>query len=267
MITRLLGVASRLEHEERPMSGTAQTLAQLVMRELNPRGKSTPSAVAMRTLRRGQHLYWPGDTPNSVYSVHRGALKTYRVSHDSSEWIGGFHFPGEVLGLDSLIDRPVRCGAVALNTVMVCLIPVPTLVECLGRSEAMRSQLLDRFGDEITRLEEHLSLDALSAEQRLSAFILWVFDKLSDGTARRTMSLPMSHKEIGNYLRLVPETVSRLLARFQVREWLSIRRRDLTVLNPEQLRRAARGGNDPAVSNADSPETVSRVRGVGPAPI
>lgn len=252
MITRLLGAvsSSRLEREDRPVFGTAQTLAQLVMRELNPRGNSLPSAVAMRTLRRGQHLYWPGDTPNSVYSVHRGALKTYRVSHDSSEWIGGFHFPGEVLGLDSLIDRPVRCGAVALNTVMVCLIPVPTLVECLGRSEALRSQLLDRFGDEITRLEEHLSLDALSAEQRLSAFVLWVFDKLSDGSARRTMCLPMSHKEIGNYLRLVPETVSRLLARFQVREWLSIRRRELTVLNLEQLRRAARGGNDPAASNA-----------------
>jgi len=271
MITRLLGVASRsrLEHADLPIYGTAETLAQLVMRELNPRGRSVPSAVAMRTLRRGQHLYRPGDTPNSVYSVHRGALKTYRVSHDSSEWIGGFHFPGEVLGLDAVIDRPVRCGAVALNTVIVCLIPVPTLFECLGRSEAMRSQLLDRFGDEITRLEEHLSLDALSAEQRLSAFILWVFDKLADGGAGQTMSLPMSHKETGNYLRLVPETVSRLLARFQAREWLSIRRRDLTVLNLEQLRRAAVGGNDPsavAAPSADPPATASPVRGVNPAP-
>lgn len=270
MITRLLGVVSRLEHEDRAQCGTTETLAHLVMRELNPRGRSVPSAVAMRTLRRGQHLYRPGDTPNSVYSVHRGALKTYRVSHDSSEWIGGFHFPGEVLGLDALIGRPVRGGAVALNTVIVCLIPVPTLIECLGRSAAMRSQLLDRFGDEIARLEEHLSLDGLSAEQRLSAFILWVFDKLADGSQGQTMSLPMSHKEIGNYLRLVPETVSRLLARFQAREWLSVRRRDLTVLNLEQLRQAALGGIDSptaAAPSADLPATVSQVRGVNPAPL
>ncbi len=171
--------------------------------------------------------------PHHVYSIHRGALKTYRVSADSSEWISGFHFPGEVLGLDAVIDRPVRGGAVALNTVTVCLIPVSTLVECFGRSPAMRSQLLARFGDEITRLEEHLSLDALSAERRLAAFILWVVNKLSDGSAQPTLSLPMSHKEIGNYLRLVPETVSRLLARFH--------ERGMAVGSPAQRRRARSG--------------------------
>jgi CRP/FNR family transcriptional regulator, anaerobic regulatory protein len=260
-----------MQGQDRLGGDRAQTLAQFVMSELNPRGKPVGSGLATRTLRRGQHLYWPGDTPDCVYSVHRGALKTYRVSHDYSEWIGGFHFSGEVLGLDALIDRPVRCGAVALNTVIVCLLPVQTLVECLGRSKTMRSQMLDRFADEITRLEEHLSLDALSAEQRLAAFILWVFEKLAEGRNGSTVSLPMSHKEIGNYLRLVPETVSRLLARFQDREWLSVSRRDLTVLNLEEVRRAAGGGNDDsstaAAPSADRPAVFSQARGVGPVPI
>jgi len=220
---------------------TAPSFAQLVMWQMSPHGDSVPPALSTRTLRRGQHLYWPGDTPTHVYSIHRGALKTYRISPDSSEWISGFHFPGEVLGLDAVIERPVRGGAVALSATTVCLIPVPMLVDSLGRSGAMRLQLLGRFGDEIARLEEQLSLDALSAERRLATFILWVANKLSDGSEQPTLSLPMSHKELGNYLRLVPETVSRLLARFYERGWVSVRRRELIVHHLEQLRRAAGG--------------------------
>ncbi len=233
-------------------SATPQSLAQLVIRELNPKGLLASAVSARRTLRRGQHLYWPGDIPAYVYSIHRGALKTYRASHDGSDWIAGFHFPGEVLGLDALIERPARCGAVALDAVMVCLIPVPALLECLGRSEPMRSQLFRSFGDEIERLEEHMSLDALSAEQRLATFILWAVDKFSDRSARPALSLPMSQKDIGNYLRLVPETVSRLLARFQEREWLSVQRRNLIVRNLEQLRRAA-AGDETLVKKPDIP--------------
>lgn len=266
MSTRLPGASaySQAQHEAPATDDTAQSLAELVMRQLNPRGASLAPSVTTRTLRRGQHLYWPGDTPSHVYSIHRGALKTYRVSHDYSERISGFHFPGEVLGLDALVDRPVRCGAVALNTLIVCPIPVPTLIECLGRSQTIRARLLDRFGDEITRLEEHLSLDALGAEQRLAAFILWVVEKLSDRSVQPTMSLPMSHKEIGNYLRLVPETVSRLLARFQEREWLSVRRRDLTVRSLEQLRRVAGGGNDSPAARVAASVSISPARDVGP---
>ena len=224
-----------------PSQATAPSFAQLVMWQFNPRGESVSSTLSTRTLRRGQHLYWPGDTPNHVYSIHRGALKTYRISPDSSEWISGFHFPGEVLGLDAVIERPVRGGAVALSATTVCLIPVPLLVDSLGRSGPMRSQLLARFGDEIARLEEQLSLDALSAERRLATFILWVANKLSDGSEQPTLSLPMSHKDLGNYLRLVPETVSRLLARFHERGWMSVRRREVIVHHLEQLRRTAGG--------------------------
>ncbi len=197
--------------------------------------------VPMRTLRRGQHLYRPGDMPAYVYSVHRGALKTDRFSHDCSECISGFHFPGEMLELDALLARPVRRGAVALETGVVSMVPVAALRDSLGHSEVTRSQLLDHLGDEITRLEEHLLLDALSAEQRLAAFVLWVVGKFPDRSNQPTVRLPMSHKEIGSYLRLTPETMSRLLARFQERAWLSIRQRDLTVRDLELLRRTAAG--------------------------
>ncbi len=197
--------------------------------------------VPTRTLRRGQHLYRPGDVPAYVYSVHRGVLKTYRFSSDYNECISGFHFPGEMLGLDALFDRPVRRGAVALETVVVSVVPVATLRESFARCEATRSQVLERLGDEITRLEDHPLRDALSAEQRLAVFVLWVVDKFPHGSEHPTVRLPMSYKEVASYLRLTPETMSRVLARFQERAWLSIHQRDLTVRDLEPLRRAAAG--------------------------
>lgn len=215
------------------------------MLQIHPRAESlpVPVPVAVRTLRRGQHLYLPGDMPAYVYSVQRGALKTYRVSRDGNECVDGFHFAGEVLGLDALLERPASSGAVALETVKVSVLAVSGLLESLGRSPAMRNQLLARFGDEISRLQERLCVDALDSQQRLASFLLWLVERLVDRSDQATIHLPMSHKEIANYLRLVPETMSRLFARFQEREWLTVRRREITVLNLAGLQRAALGGD------------------------
>jgi CRP/FNR family transcriptional regulator len=213
------------------------------MLQIHPRAQCLPGPIPFRTLRRGQHLYQPGDMLRYVYSVQHGALKTYRLSHDGTEWIDGFHFAGEVLGLDALLERPASNGAVALETVKVSALSVPTLLESLGRSPAMRNQLLARFGDEISRLQERLCVDALDSQQRLASFLLWLVERLEDRSDQAAIHLPMSHKEIANYLRLVPETMSRLFARFQEREWLTVRRREVTVLNLAGLQRAALGGD------------------------
>jgi CRP/FNR family transcriptional regulator len=255
MLTRLLAAktVSPLQRPERPADRTGEDFAHSIVRQLNSRGPRYRGTITTRTFRRGQHLYWPSDTPECVYSIYGGTLKTYRVMYDSGERISGFHFAGELLGLDALIDRPARRGAIALDTAVVCLIPIHTVVECLGRSELMRLELLECFDDEIVRLEEHLSLERLSAEQRVATFVLWAVEKLSGQSAQATVQLPMSHKDIGNYLGLVPETVSRLFARFQEHRWLSIRRHELIVRDLEQLQRAAGGGNGrSSVRPADS---------------
>lgn len=252
MISRLLAAnwSLRFRQVENSARDEHQDIDHSLMREMGSLGLSPPAKASTRTLRRGQHLYRPSDTPACVYSIFSGTLKTYRISHDYREQISGFHFPGEMLGLDALLGRPVRSGAVALDTVVVCRFPAAALLKLAN--QAAMSQLLERFGHEITRLEEHLSLDTLSAEQRLAAFILWVAEKLSSRSTELTIHLPMSHKEIGNYLRLVPETVSRLLARFQERGWLSISGRELNVLNLELLLRTAAGNLDAATATQQS---------------
>jgi len=161
--------------------------------------------------------------------------------HGGTEKISGFHFTGELLGLDALFGHPLRRGAVALNSAMVFVIPVPMIIEHLGRCAVTRSELLARFYKEIVELEEHLSLENVGAERRLATFVLWAADKLTERSPQASLALPMSQKDIGNYLGLVPETVSRVLARFQDRQWLSIERHNLTVRNWQRLREIAGG--------------------------
>ena len=199
---------------------------------------SSAAAITTRTLRRGQHLYWPGDLSGHVYFIQRGTLKTYRLEEDGREWITGFHLVGTLLGLDTLIDRPMRCGAVALDTALLCAISVRAIAAGSTEFKQLPFQLLEQFSNEIGRLEAQLSFNYLNASQRLAHFILYVTAESAE------VYLPMSHKEIGNYLRLVPETVSRLFNKFQRCGWVSIRGHDVVVHDRTAMEQIS-AGNKP----------------------
>ncbi len=248
MLNRLLGITSSSGFGNKDgvldQSVGDQSVGKMtssLFAQLHRHDSSFRGCVHMRMLRPGQHIYRPADTRSCVYSVYAGALKSYRSLHDGTEKINGFHFTGELLGLDALFRRPLRRGAVALNSATVFVIPVPMMIEHLGRCAVTRSELLARFYKEIVELEEHLSLENLSAERRLATFVLWAADKLAKRSPQASLRLPMSQKDIGNYLGLVPETVSRVLARFQDRQYLSIERHNLTVQNWQRLREIAGG--------------------------
>lgn len=208
---------------------------------------SLASAITTRTLRRGQHLYWPGDLSKHVYFIKRGTLKTYRLEDDGREWITGFHLVGKLLGLDTLVGRPMRCGAVALDTALLCAIPVHAIAAGSGEFKQLPFQLLEHFDNEIGRLEAQLSFNYLNASQRLAHFILYVTGESAE------VYLPMSHKEIGNYLRLVPETVSRLFTKFQRCGWVSIRGHDIVMRDRTAIEQIAAGSipkSDPKTASA-----------------
>jgi CRP/FNR family transcriptional regulator, anaerobic regulatory protein len=141
------------------------------------------------------------------------------------------------------MDRPMRCGAVALDAALVCCIPIHAVVIGAGESRQLRLQLLEQFDDEIARLELQLSVYCLNAPQRLADFILLM---AGDSTE---IHLPMSRKEIGNYLRLVPETVSRLFARFQRSGWLIIRGHEIAICDRSALELTATEKAAPLKSN------------------
>src|SRR5690606_31225281 len=125
-----------------------------------------------RPLHKHEQLIRAGEPVQHVYALRSGALKTYLLSPDGVEQIIGFHLPSELVGLDALgVERRPSCSA-ALDTWMVCAIPVQQLEELAGHIPGMRSQLPHILSREIHEEHEHQSHVRESAEQRLAAFLL-----------------------------------------------------------------------------------------------
>ncbi|MFT0622932.1 fumarate/nitrate reduction transcriptional regulator Fnr [Ectopseudomonas guguanensis] len=169
-----------------------------------------------RPLHKHDHLIRAGDPVQYVYALRSGALKSYLLSPDGTDQVTGFHFPGELIGLDALGEQRHPSYAAALETSMICAIPVNQLEDLAGQMPGLRKQLLRTLGREIHEEHEHHGHVRESAEERLVAFLLNLSVRYSRrGLSASNFALPMSRRDIANYLGLTTETVSRLFTRFR----------------------------------------------------
>jgi CRP/FNR family transcriptional regulator len=194
-----------------------------------------------RPLHKGEHLFRAGELMQQVYALCSGALKTYLLDQDGNEQITGFTLPGELVGLDAFGSSSFPSYAVALETALVCTIPLADLEELAGCIPRLRKLLLVTLSRELHEEQQHYSHNRESAEQRLAIFLL----NLSARYRRRSLSatsftLSMSRGEIGNYLGLTTETVSRLFSRFRQQGLLEIKGRELRLMHPTALNRLGR---------------------------
>jgi len=190
-----------------------------------------------RPLARGEHLFRVGDNFQSIYAVRSGSLKTYTTSEDGQEQVMGFQLPGELVGLDAISENEHPLAAKALETTSVCEIPFEDLENLSSQISGLQHQLLRVMSQEIRDDEQNMViLGQKSAEQRLAAFLV----SLSNRFRRRGFSavqfnLSMSRSDIGNYLGLALETVSRLFTRFQNDGLLRVDRKHIELLDRERL--------------------------------
>lgn len=171
-----------------------------------------------RTLARGGYLFRTGEPFHAVCAVCRGSVKTCALSDDGGVQIVGFYFPGELVGLGGAGHRQHRYDAVAIERTEVCEVPVGRLQEAAEASSAFRHLMLRLLSEEIARGEERLApfVGKKSAVARLAAYLLSLGRRLEGyGVPAGSIVLPMSRNDIGNYLGLAKETVSRLFSRFQ----------------------------------------------------
>ncbi|MFS8978482.1 cyclic nucleotide-binding domain-containing protein [Cupriavidus necator] len=160
-------------------------------------------------LRKGQSLYLLGDAVTALYAIRVGTVKTHVTTEDGRTQVVGFHFPGDMVGLDSLARTQYASYATALEDTKLCVIPVQALHAATASTPALGNQLflvLDRQAQRARALQTMLAL--MTAEERLVTFLLW----LADGFAARGFSssefiLRMSREEIGSYIGLTLETV------------------------------------------------------------
>jgi CRP/FNR family transcriptional regulator, anaerobic regulatory protein len=186
----------------------------------------------------GTHVFREGDRFEAIAAVRAGTVKTYILDREGREQVLGFHFPGEVIGLNAIDRERHPCSAVALDTVMLCRFSFPKMALLATRLPGLQAQLFRLLSRDIGVTA--LLADDHSADERLAAFLVRTGARLADrGFSADRFTLVMSRTDIANYLRLAPETVSRVLRRFQDEGMLRIERRDVEVLDPRRLQALA----------------------------
>ena len=182
----------------------------------------------------GDHIFREGDPFEAIAAVRTGTVKTYVVDRDGREHVLGFHLPGEVIGLNAIDGEHYPCNAVALDTVMLCRFSFPKIAVLAARLPGLQKHLFRLLSRDIGRAA--LLSGDWSADQRMAAFLITLSRRLAArGFSPNRFQLTMARVDIANYLRLAPETVSRVLRRFQEDGLLRVERREVELVGREHL--------------------------------
>jgi CRP/FNR family transcriptional regulator len=200
--------------------------------------------VALRKrVKRGDSLFRAGDRFESLYAVRLGFLKSTVMSPDGREQVTGFHMAGELVGLDGISDEQHSCDTVALEDTEVCVIPYDRIEDVATNVPVLRSHFHKVMSREIVR--EHgvmLLLGSMHAEERLAAFLLNLSQRFeSRGYSRTEFVLRMTRAEIGSFLGLKLETVSRVLSRFAQEGLIEVNQKHVRIIEPDGLRQIVSG--------------------------
>ncbi|WP_373331818.1 fumarate/nitrate reduction transcriptional regulator Fnr [Thiopseudomonas alkaliphila] len=200
-----------------------------------------------RPLKKGDYLFRQGDSFSSVFAVRSGSLKTYSVSDCGEEQITGFHLPSEFVGLSGVDTELYPTSAIALETTSICEIPFERLDELSATLPQLRRQLMRIMSREIRDDQQMMMLlSKKTADERIATFLVNLSARFSArGYSATQFRLAMSRNEIGNYLGLAVETVSRVFTRFQQASLIEAEGKEIKIINNEELCQLAGGPAQP----------------------
>jgi CRP/FNR family transcriptional regulator, anaerobic regulatory protein len=196
-----------------------------------------------KPLQKGDYLYRANSEFDSVYAIRSGAVKAVSLSDSGEEQITGFYLPGEVVGMDGLADNRYTNSVIALETASVCEIPFNRMEDLSLQIPNLQRHFFQLMSREITQDQQIITLlSKSSAEERIAALLL----SISSRNSRRQLAatafrLPMSRTDIGNFLGLTIETVSRIFSRLQKQRVLDVDRKEILIKDMDQLRQIANG--------------------------
>lgn len=196
-----------------------------------------------RRLARDERLYQMDEPFRNLYAIRFGHFKTYQVNPGGEQQITGFQMAGELLGMDAISGDRHHCDAVALEDSEVCEIPFGRLEELFGHVPTLLRHFHRIMSQEITREQNvMLLLGNMRAEQRFAVFLVNLSARYAArGYSSNCFQLRMSREDIGNYLGLTIESVSRLLSRFKKQGWIAVDKREVTLLDPAMIKAMAAG--------------------------
>jgi len=192
---------------------------------------------ARRRVRRGEALFAAGDEFKSVHAVRSGFFKTSLVDGEGREQVTGFFMGGELLGMDGIGSGRYNGSAIALEDSEVCVLPYTMLEEMAEYSPVLRRQLHAVLAREIVR--DHgvmMLLGSMRAEERLATFLLNLSKRFTArGYSPSDFHLRMTREELGSYLGLKLETVSRLFSRFHDDRLIEVQQKHVCILDSAGL--------------------------------
>ena len=182
----------------------------------------------------GEHVFREGDPFEAIAAVRAGTVKTYTIDRDGREHVLGFHLPGEVIGLNAIAGERFPCNAVALDTVTLCRFSFPKISVLAAQLPGLQQTLFRLLSRDIGTAS--LLAGDWTADERMAAFLVGLSRRLAArGFSPRHFQLTMGRTDIANYLRLAPETVSRVLKRFQEEGLVKVDRREVELTDPRRL--------------------------------
>jgi CRP/FNR family transcriptional regulator len=191
-----------------------------------------------RKIKRGATLFRNGEKFTSLYAIRTGFFKTCVASEDGRDQVTGFQMAGEIVGLDGIVNEHHTCDAVALEDAEVCVMPFDRIEELSREVNALQRHVHKIMSREIVRENGvMLLLGSMRAEERLAAFLLNLVQRLhARGFSQSELILRMTREEIGSYLGLKLETVSRTFSKFVEDGIVEVKQRHVRIVNTEALK-------------------------------
>lgn len=192
-------------------------------------------------MQKGQPLYEAGEDFKAVYALRSGAVKTSTISRDGEEQITGFYLPGEILGLDGLATNVHSNTAMALETSAICEIPFSQLEDLSMKLPNLQRRFFQLMSKEISHEQQLITLlSKKNADERIASLLVSISTRNHHrGLSSTEFYLPMSRSDMGNYLGLTIETVSRVMSRLHKQEVIALDKKHVVINQMDKLRAIA----------------------------
>ncbi len=194
--------------------------------------------ASRRKVKRGATLFRNGEKFTSLFAIRTGFFKTCITAEDGRDQVTGFQMAGEIVGLDGIVHDHHTCDAVALEDAEVCVMPFDRIEELSREVNALQRHVHKIMSREIVRENGvMLLLGSMRAEERLAAFLLNLVQRLhARGFSQSELVLRMTREEIGSYLGLKLETVSRTFSKFVEEGIVEVKQRHVRIVRTDALK-------------------------------
>ena len=190
-----------------------------------------------RPLRKNQRIYSSGEQFRSIYAVRTGSVMVYSITDDGDEHVVGFYYPGEIFGLSAIGSGEYVNSAKALETSALCELPFDQLGSLATTLPVLQGRLYKLLSNEISEDQQlQMLLSKKNVEERLGTFILNLSQRYKQRKlSPNSFSLPMSRRDIGNFLGIAVETISRIFSKLQRERILEVDKKEVRILDQRRL--------------------------------